>query len=297
MESAGHTDTPAPTTAAEAAVPEPEAKTGDAAAAATETKAENEAAPPKNCVTDFCRNAWTSYYETDVATHGRGIEMKAKCFPVPAGLVGTKDFEEDLVCLRQYFDTCEMQPDGQIKLGTILRGQFLAARQVAQLSLVFQDQHLAIHVLENAAVHRETIYWYLKPNGEPPADWKKGKPAEAVVVREREVPAKLSALLRDWRRRYSALSWLGTNVTWSLASLAALYGNAKPGLPRQVLCLDTASDVFGHLWNQNLMIAVTNAVVVDLDKENAAAVARRNAPLYALLVTFATNSKPRAAAA
>lgn len=263
---------------------------------APEAKADNDDdAAPKSCVTDFCRNVWTSYYETDVATHGRGVQMAAKCFKVPAELLGSKDFEEDLVCLRRYFDTCEMQPDGQIKLGTVLNGQFIRARHVAQLSLVFNGHQMAIHVLENAAVHRETIFWYLKPKGDAPADWKKAKPADAVVVREHEVPAKLSALLRDWRRRYSALSWLGTNITWSMAALAGIYGETQPKLPRQVLCLDTASDVFGHLWNQNLMIAITNAVVVDLDRENAAAVARRNAPLYALLVTFATNSKPRPA--
>jgi hypothetical protein len=270
---------------------EPESKAAPAAAAATEAK---EADLAKACVTDWGRNVWTSYYETDAATHGRGIEMTPKLFKVPKHLLGTKDFEDDLEVLRQYFSTCELQADGQIKLGAVLNGQFLRARNVAQLSLVFHERHFAIHVFENAATHRETIYWYLKPKGEPNADWKKAKPADAVVVREHELAPKLSALLRDWRRRYSALSWLGNNISWALADLAILYGATQPALPRQVMCLDTASDVFGHLWTQNLMIAITNTAVTDLDNKNAAAVARRNAPLYALLVTIATCNKPRA---
>lgn len=247
----------------------------------------------KACVTDWARNVWTSYYETDTATHGRGIEMAPKLFKVPKYLLNTKDFEDDLEVLGQYFSTCELQTDGQIKLGTTLNGQFLRARNVAQLSLVFHEHHLAIHVFENAATHRETVYWYIKPKGEPPADWKKDKPAEAAIVREHEVAQKLSALLRDWRRRYSALSWIGNGVSWMLANLEVVYGATQPALPRQVMCLDTASDVFGHLWNQNLMIAITNVVMTDLDTKNAAAVARRNAPLYALLITIATCNKPR----
>lgn len=271
-------DQPVPVVESERkAAPAPEAKTAPTA---------------KACVTDFCRNVFNSYYETDRATAGRGVEVNPKCFKVPKHLLGTKDFEEDLEVLRQYFDTCELQEDGQIKLATVLAGQFLRSRNVAQLSLVFHEGlHLAIHVFENAAISRETIYWYLKPKGEPAADWKKNKPAEAVVVREHEVAPKLSALMRDWRRRYAALSWLGTGITWSLAHLAVLYGDTQPALPRQVMCLDTASDVFGHLWNQNLMIALTNTACADLDRDNAAAVARRNAPLWALLVTFAASFK------
>lgn len=266
-----------------AAAADPESKAGPAA----------EADAPKACVTDWGRNVWTSYFDFDAGSHGRGVQMNPRLFKVPKHLLGTKDFEDDLEVLRLYCDPCELQADGQLKLGATLSGQFLRARTVAQLSLALNERSLAIHVFENAAVHRETIYWHLKPKGEPPADWKKDKHADAVVVREHELPAKLSALLRGWRRRYTALSWVGTGITWMLADLAMRYGDTQPALPRQVMCLDTASDVFGHLWNQSLMIAITNAAITDLDNKDLGAVARRNAPLYALLVTVATNNKPR----